>query len=78
MFWVSLAIKVVFWGAFLGLAVWVYSVGWDVVAKEVGWIWGVVMGVVEGVVGGDFSGGSENGYGNGRYTVAGGYRRGYY
>lgn len=47
MFWVLLAFRLVFWGTVLGLAWYAYRVGVENAARDLGWVWGVVVGFVE-------------------------------
>lgn len=56
LFWVSLAIRVAFWGALAVIAWYVYYAGWEKAGRDVGWVWGVVMGFAE-----DFQRGVEGG-----------------
>lgn len=47
MFWVVLAMRLVFWGSLLGLAWYVYRVGVENAGRDLGWVWGFVEGFVE-------------------------------
>lgn len=47
MFWVTLALRLVFWGTLLGLGWYVYRVGIEKAGMDLGWAWGVVEGFVE-------------------------------
>lgn len=46
MFWVMLALRLVFWGSILGIGWYVYRVGLDNATRDAGWVWGVVEGFV--------------------------------
>lgn len=63
MFWVSLAVRLVFWGVILGVGWYVYTVGVERAGREVGWVAGWVMGLVE-----DFQRGVGEGRGRERFT----------
>lgn len=52
-FWVSLVLRLAFWGAVLSVAWYVYRTGWDKALRDFGWLWGVVEGLAEGVIEGD-------------------------
>lgn len=47
MFWVRLAVKLVFWGLLLGVVWYGYTVGTERMGREVGMCIGWVMGLVE-------------------------------
>ncbi|KAJ5091826.1 Nuclear pore assembly and biogenesis protein APQ12 [Penicillium alfredii] len=47
MFWVVLALRLVFWGTLLGFAWYVYRVGVENAGRDLGWLWGIVLGFVE-------------------------------
>lgn len=47
MFWVRVAVKLVFWGVVLGIGWWVYEIGVERAGREVGWVLGVGRGFVE-------------------------------
>jgi hypothetical protein len=46
MFWVVLAFRIVFWGSLLGVGYYVYRVGVEDAARDLGWLFGVVSGFV--------------------------------
>ncbi|KAJ5985328.1 hypothetical protein N7522_012524 [Penicillium canescens] len=46
MFWVVLAFRLVFWGSLLGMGYYVYRVGVEDAARDLGWLFGVVAGFV--------------------------------
>lgn len=78
-FWVMLALRLVFLGTALGLAWYVYRVGVENAGRDLGWVWGVVEGFV-----GDFqSRGAAAANANGRAFGGGagagrkGYNRGW-
>lgn len=56
MFWVTLALRLVLWGALLGGAYYVYTVGWQRASREAGWLIGLFEGFLE-----EFLAGKENG-----------------
>ena len=63
LFWVSLAVRLLFWGALLGVGWYVYTVGVERAGREAGWVAGWVMGLVE-----DFQRGVGEGRGRERFT----------
>lgn len=63
LFWVSLAVRLVFWGVLLGIGWYVYTVGVERAGREAGWVAGWVMGLVE-----DFQRGVGEGRGRERFT----------
>lgn len=87
-FWVSLALRLTFWGLVIGGAWYVYSVGFENAGKDLGWAWGVIEGFVEDfqarsaaqVQTGGSGGRSSNvrsGWGSARKGYPGGYARGW-
>lgn len=46
-FWVGLVVKMLFWGAVLVAAFWVYQVGWEKAGRDLGWFGGFLQGLVE-------------------------------
>lgn len=45
-FWVSLVLRLVFWGALVGVGFYVYQNGVGKSVQDFGWAWGVVEGFV--------------------------------
>ncbi|KAL2221221.1 nuclear pore assembly and biogenesis-domain-containing protein [Thermoascus aurantiacus ATCC 26904] len=46
-FWVTLVLRLLFWGVVLGAGWYVYRVGWEKAARDAAWLWGVAEGFVE-------------------------------
>ncbi|KAK2754252.1 hypothetical protein FQN54_007131 [Arachnomyces sp. PD_36] len=59
-FWVMLVVRLVFWAVCIASAFYVYTVGWERAARELGWVWGVGQGFLE-----DFQASSAGGAGGG-------------
>ncbi|THC90952.1 hypothetical protein EYZ11_009581 [Aspergillus tanneri] len=49
MFWVSLVLRLIWWGLVLGLGWYVYTFGWERTNRDLGWVCGVAKGFVEGL-----------------------------
>lgn len=47
MFWVTLALRIVYWGFIVCAGVYVYNVGLEKAAQDLGWFYGLAKGVVE-------------------------------
>ncbi|PLB43923.1 hypothetical protein P170DRAFT_514222 [Aspergillus steynii IBT 23096] len=47
MFWVTLALRLVYWGFIIGAGVYVYNAGLEKAAQDLGWFYGLVKGGVE-------------------------------
>ncbi|KAH8425905.1 Apq12 family protein [Aspergillus melleus] len=47
MFWVTLALRLVYWGFIIGAGVYVYNAGLEKAAQDLGWFYGIVKGAVE-------------------------------
>jgi hypothetical protein len=76
MFWVMLAVRVVFYGSVVALGCYVYSVGLEKAGRDLGWLLGVLWGFGEEVLAGVESGRSPSGRpGAGGYGYGYGYRR---
>lgn len=71
-FWVMLVLRLAFWGAVIGLAYYVYKVGWEDAVEGLGWAWGVAEGFVE-----DFVQNSSSAANTGKYGSGSGYGYGY-
>ncbi|KAL2003940.1 hypothetical protein VTN02DRAFT_1459 [Thermoascus thermophilus] len=46
-FWITLALRLLFWGVVLSVAWYVYRVGCEKAIADAGWLWGVAEGFVE-------------------------------
>lgn len=46
-FWITLALRLLFWGVVLSVAWYVYRFGWEKASADAGWLWGVAEGFVE-------------------------------
>ncbi|OAX80169.1 hypothetical protein ACJ72_05503 [Emergomyces africanus] len=46
-FWVMLVFRLAFWGSVIGVAYYVYIVGWERAGREAGWLLGLLQGFVE-------------------------------
>ncbi|KAI9038765.1 Apq12 family protein [Aspergillus affinis] len=47
MFWVTLALRLVYWGFIIGAGVYVYNVGLEKAAQDLGWFYGIIKGAAE-------------------------------
>ncbi|KAF7589049.1 hypothetical protein BBP40_004796, partial [Aspergillus hancockii] len=47
MFWVTLVLRLVWWGIILGAVVYVYNAGLEKTGRDLGWFYGVTKGFVE-------------------------------
>ncbi|PGH05235.1 hypothetical protein AJ79_06846 [Helicocarpus griseus UAMH5409] len=59
-FWVMLIFRLAFWGSVIGGGYYVYTVGWERAARELGWLLGLLQGFIEELVA------NANTYGQGR------------
>lgn len=76
MFWVMLAVRVVFYGSVVALGCYVYSVGVEKAGRDLGWLLGVLWGFGEEILAGVENGRSPSGgAGAGGYRYGYGYRR---
>ncbi|KAL2006166.1 hypothetical protein VTN00DRAFT_9820 [Thermoascus crustaceus] len=72
-FWITLALRLLFWGVVLSVAWYVYRVGWEKASADAGWLWGVAEGFVE-----DFQArGGQGGFGGRSYGNQGRRQAGY-
>ncbi|KAB8068189.1 nuclear pore assembly and biogenesis-domain-containing protein [Aspergillus leporis] len=67
MFWVTLALRLVWWGFILGAGWYVYNAGLEKTGRDLGWFYGVTKGFLERF---------QDGFEGGRRSGTGGYYSG--